>query len=245
MSEHLDGLQVRSLGPLDILLTPYYRADIAAGRTTSAEFKRDLAHFWWQWGSIDNYWGQPVALGGTKADGTSEFNEVSDLILDVHDELALPTPKMIVKISTNTPDCVLNRMLNMARRHRSITFNGEQALYRILKSWRNCTDEECRTCDLNGCYEFYVHGAQNITQSSHISFLQPIADILSRANAGGFNAKSWNEFYSEYIAELKKNTFECMELTDQWEKYLGEINPGNVYSLATESALKKPKGCFL
>ena len=33
-SEHLDGIQCRSLSELDVFLTPYYDADSAAGRTT-------------------------------------------------------------------------------------------------------------------------------------------------------------------------------------------------------------------
>ena len=246
LSEHLDGLQVRSLGAIDQLLTPFYRADLAAGRITPHEFKVLLAHFWWQWGSIDNYWGQPVALGGTKADGASAYNEVSDLVLDVHDELALPTPKMIVKVAKNTPDRVLDRMLDLARRHRSITFNSEETMTRILKNWRGCTDEECRTCDLNGCYEFYVHGAQNITQSSHISFLQPVHDLLVRqARPGARPAPAtFDGFKAAYLAELKRNTMECCDLTDAWERYLGEINPANVYSLAVESAVARGKDAF-
>ena len=55
MGELFDFYQVRTLGNLDRLLTPYYRADLAAGRTTEAEFRDQLVHFWWQWGSIDNY----------------------------------------------------------------------------------------------------------------------------------------------------------------------------------------------
>ena len=244
LSEHIDNLQVRSLGAMDILYAPLYRADLAAGRTTPESFKRDLAYFWWQWGSVDNYWGQPVALGGTKADGTTEYNEVSDLILDVHDELALPTPKMLVKIATNTPERVFDRMLAMATRNRSITFDGEEGLARSLKGWRGCTDEDCRTCDLNGCYEFYVHGKQNITQSSHISFLQPVADILARAKDGTFVAADYEAFFAGYLAELERNTRECCDLTDAWERYLGELNPGNVYSLAVESAVRDGKDAF-
>ena len=244
LSEHVDNLQVRSLGALDILYTPLYRADLKAGRTTPEAFRRDLAHFWWQWGSVDNYWGQPVALGGTKADGTTEYNEVSDLILDVHDALGLPTPKMIVKIAPNTPDRYLDRMLGMAARNRSITFDGEEGIARSLKGWRGCTDEECRTADLNGCYEFYVHGSQNITQSSHISFLQPVADILARAKDGTFAAADYETFFAGYLAELKRNTLECCELTDAWERYLGDINPGNVYSLTVESAVRDGKDAF-
>ena len=244
LSEHVDSLQVRSLGALDILYTPFYRADLAVGRTTPEAFKRDLAHFWWQWGSIDNYWGQPVALGGTKADGTTEYNEVSDLILDVHDELALPTPKMLVKIAANTPDRVFDRMLDMAARNRSITFDGEEGIARSLKSWRGCTDEECRTADLNGCYEFYVHGVQNVTQSSHISFLQPVADLLAKAKDGAFAAVDYDAFFRAYLVELKRNTCECCDLTDAWERYLGDINPSNVYSLTVESAIRDGKDAF-
>ena len=39
-SEHLDGIQCRSLTELDVFVTPYYDADIAAGRTTEAEIGR-------------------------------------------------------------------------------------------------------------------------------------------------------------------------------------------------------------
>ena len=132
-SEHLDGIQCRSLTELDVFLTPYYDADIAAGRTTEAEFREQLKHFLWQWGSIANYWNQPVGLGGTKADGTTEFNHVSKIILDVMDECALTTPKFLVKVAPNTPDWAWDKMLDMARRHRSISFIGEEPTSKVLK----------------------------------------------------------------------------------------------------------------
>ena len=113
-SEHLDGIQCRSLTELDVFLTPYYDADITAGRTTEAEFREQLKHFLWQWGSIANYWNQPVGLGGTRKDGTSEFNHVSKIILEVMDECNLATPKFLVKIAPNTPDWAMDKMLDMA-----------------------------------------------------------------------------------------------------------------------------------
>ena len=235
--ERLDRMMVRSMGNVDRLLTPYYRADLASGRTTRAEFKEQLAHYWWQWGSLDNYMGQPIWVGGTKADGSTEYNEVSDIVFEVHDELNLPSPKMIAKVAANTPDRYLDRLLDMARRHRSLVLVSEEAIKAILKGWRHCNDEECRTAEMNGCYEFYVRGAQNITQSSHISFLQPVADVLARASRGEFDAGSFEEFYHAYREELLSNTRECVRLTDCWERYLDDINPGNINSLTVDTSV--------
>jgi len=244
VSEYLDMLQVRSCGNLDRLLTPFYRADIAAGRTTDARFREHLRHYWWQFGSIDNYWCQPVWIGGTKKDGTSEFNEVSDIVLDVHDELALPTPKMIVKISKTTPQRVFDRMLDMSRRHRSLVFVSEETMAKILKGWRHCTDEECRTCEMNGCYEFYVRGRQNVTQSSHVSYVYPIAALLADATKGNFTAGSFDDFLCAYTTRLTNTVEECMALTDRWERLLPEINPASVYSLTVPSSLKSGRDAF-
>ena len=242
--EHLDAMQVRSLGTLDRLLTPFYRADLAAGRLDEAGFRELLRHFWWQWGSIDNYWGQPVALGGTKRDGTTEFNEVSKIILEVHDELNLPTPKMIVKVAASTPPEMLARILSVARGNRPVVLVGEESIAKALKGWRHCTDEECRTVEMNGCYEFYTRGTQNITQSSHISFIQPVSDVLAQAARGEVQAKTFADFKALYLAELLRNVRECLELTDAWERYLNDINPSNVYSLSVPSSIESGKDAF-
>ena len=182
-SEHLDGIQCRSLTELDVFLTPYYDADIAAGRTTEAEFREQLKHFLWQWGSVSNYWNQPVGLGGTKPDGTSEFNHVSKIILDVMDECALTTPKFLVKVAPNTPDWAMDKMLDMARRHRSIAFIGEEPTARALKKWVHASDDDCRTMVVRGCYEFGLRDSCNGSGVGHINFLKIVEKMLSEAAA--------------------------------------------------------------
>ena len=99
MSEHMEAIQCRSLSIIDKTLWPYYQADLAAGRTTEAEFREQFAHFLWQWGSIDNYWGQPITMGGTKADGTTEYNEVSKILLDIliHLEMQVVFPQLFLQ----------------------------------------------------------------------------------------------------------------------------------------------------
>ena len=254
-SEHLDGIQCRSLTELDVFLTPYYDADIAAGRTTEAEFREQLKHFLWQWGSVANYWNQPVGLGGTRKDGTSEFNHVSKIILDVMDECALTTPKFLVKIAPNTPDWAFDKMLDMARRHRSIAFIGEEPAARALKRWRDISDEDCRTMVVIGCYEFGLRDSVNGTGVGHVNFLKPVEKMLKEVGVQSSSSRMENsapqlqletfaDFKAEYLKRLAETTTRCREIAFEFEKVLPEVNPANLMTLSTEHALKTRKDGF-
>ena len=246
-SEHLDGIQCRSLTELDVFLTPFYDADVAAGRTTEAEFREQLKHFLWQWGSISNYWNQPVGLGGTRKDGTSEFNHVSEIILDVVDECALTTPKFLVKVAPNTPDWAWRKMLDMARRHRSLSFTGEAPMANALKKWMGADDEACRTAVMTGCYEFQLHDGANGTGVGHVNFLKPIEKMLSEAATGAPQTPHYPDFSSfkaEYLRRLADVTDRCRRVAFEFEKVLPEVNPANLMTLSTEHALKTRRDGF-
>ena len=260
-SEHLDGIQCRSLSELDVFLTPYYDADIAAGRTTEAEFREQLKHFLWQWGSVNNYWNQPAGFGGTKKDGTSAFNHVSKIILDVMDECALTTPKFLVKVAPNTPDWAWNKMLDMSRRHRSIAFIGEEPAARALKKWCGASDEDCRTMVLRGCYEFDLADSCNRTGCGYLNFLKPVEKMLADAGGNGRDARcpsatgetpvvpvawarSFDAFKAEYLRRLAETTDRCRKVAFEFEKALPEVNPALLMTLSTEHALKTRRDGF-
>ena len=241
-SEHLDGIQCRSLSELDVFLTPYYDADIAAGRTTEAEFREQLKHFLWQWGSVNNYWNQPAGFGGTKKDGTSAFNHVSKIILDVTDECALTTPKFLVKVAPNTPDWAWKKMLDMSRRHRSIAFIGEEPAARALKKWCGASDEDCRTMVLRGCYEFDLADSCNRTGCGYLNFLKPVEKMLAEVGNGEWG--TFDSFKAEYLRRLAETTDRCRKVAFEFEKALPEVNPALLMTLSTEHALKTRKDGF-
>ena len=257
-SEHLDGVQCRSLTELDVFLTPYYDADIAEGRTTEAEFREQLKHFLWQWGSIANYWNQPVGFGGTKPDGTSEYNHVSKIILDVMDECALTTPKVLAKVTEWTPDWAWDKMLDMARRHRSIAFIGEEPAARAMKKWCGASDEDCRTMVLRGCYEFDLADSCNRTGCGYMNILKPIEKMLAECKIENekckvgdtpgtfqpFNFSTFQLFKSEYLRRLAETTDRCRRIAFEFEKVLADVNPANLMTLATEHALKTRRDGF-
>ena len=266
-SEHLDGIQCRSLTELDAFLAPYYEADIAAGRTTEAEFREQLRHFLWQWGSAANYYAQPIGFGGTRNDGTSEFGEVSRIILDIADELNLTSPKFIVKVADNTPDWAWRKLLDMARRRRSVAFLGEESAAKALKRWKGASDEDCRTMAVRGCYEFGLCDSLNTTDAANLNLLMPVVRML-QGNAecrmqnaecpwsAGFqpaeverqlDQSTWPDFESflaEYLKRVAEVTVRSRELVSELEKVLADVNPANLMTLATEHALRTRKDGF-
>ena len=243
MSEHFEGIQVRTLGNLDRLLAPYYRADLAAGRTTEPEFRSQLRHFWWQWGSLDNYYGQPVYFGGTKADGTTEYNEVSKILLDVHDELALPTPKLHLKVGKSTPEWVWRKAVDMARRMRPISFIGEESHARVIRSM-GYTDEQARTFMVWGCYEWAIQGSANDTFGAAVNLPRTLQTVLARAAKGEpapADFKTFEQRYLAFVAEVAADA--CAYVTEN-ERDLAAINPSLLFSLSSSHAVAVGKDAY-
>lgn len=243
--EHLDGFQCRSLTELDVFLTPYYERDIAAGCTTETEFREQLKHFIWQWGSIANYWNHPIGLGGTKRDGSSEYNGVSKIILDVMDECALPSPKFLVKVNDNTPDWAWNKMLDLARRRRSIAFLGEESMAKGMRIMcPTVTDDDCRELVMWGCYEYALRDGANTTLPFCPSLLKPVEEILALAASGAVNALSFDEFLSAYFSRLGETLAEGLNICTEIERHLADINPSCVMTVATEHAICNRRDAF-
>ena len=245
-SEHLDGIQCRSLTELDVFLAPYYEADLAAGRTTEAAFREQLRHFFWQWGSVANYYAQPIGFGGTKKDGTSAFGEVSRIILEIIDELNLTSPKLIVKVADNTPDWAWRKLLDMARRRRSVAFLGEASAARAMKRWKDVDDEDCRTLAVRGCYEFGLCDSLNTTDALNLNLPMPVAEMLEEARRGepGANWPTFGAFEAEYLRRLAARTARGREIVFELEKVLADVNPANCMTLATDHALRTRRDAF-
>ena len=243
MSENFEGIQVRTLGNLDRLLTPYYRADLWAGRTTEAEFRSQLRHFWWQWGSVDNYYGQPVYFGGTTADGRTEYSEVSKILLDIHDELALPTPKLHLKVGPSTPEWVWRRTIDMARRMRPISFVGEEPHARVIRSM-GYTEEQARTFMVWGCYEWAIRDSANDTFGAAVNLPRTIQTVLSRAAKGEPAPADFATFERDYLAFAAVVAADACAYVTENERDLSAINPSLLFSLAASHAVEVGRDAY-
>ena len=243
VSEYFDRFQVRAFGSIDDLWWPYYKADLALGRTTEEEFREDFRHFIWQFGSIDNYWGHPICLGGTKKDGSTAYNPLSLILLDVVDREGLPTPKLQLKMAKNTPDAIWRKALEMERRHRSMVLMGEEGMARSMAKL-GLSEDECRRLVVWGCFE-WLPPEGNCTSSCKVNLVKPIERMLKDVVEGRLEAfATFDEFKSEYFNRLMKQTDLARKTMLYLERDLAAINPSLVLTLGVGSSLEKGEDAF-
>ena len=248
LSEHIEGLQVRSLSNFDRLCGPYFEADLAHG-VSEEELRTDLAYFFLQFTAIDNYWNQPVYLGGTKANGETEINHFSYVFLDVYDKMGIYNPKIQIKLAKNTPEAFVLKALDMIRRgHNSIVFVTEEVITAALMR-RGLTAEQARTCDIKGCYEYSPQSAMG-TGMNYVNMMKPLEYTLYGGRDGvtgklnGLQTPTDFDSFDDFYAAYKKQLFHLVDIiietVNGFENYLAFINPqsmlGGTYPTCLEKA---------
>lgn len=252
ISECFDSYQVRSLGNgLDNTLYGFYKNDLKSGAYTKEEIKELFRYFLFQWSAIGNYWGQPFYMGGTNADGSTKYNELSYDILDVYDELGIYNPKIQVKINENTPDRLLFKVFDMIRRGKScFALCCEPGMIKAVMGY-GATYEEALNMDIRGCHETGVRANEVSTGTGYVNALKSVEYVFSN----GFDSrigkqlglktgelkdlKTFEDFYSAVLKQWENLIEMTIDVSKQYEKYLSFINPSNMYSATIEGALKK------
>lgn len=252
VSECFDSYQVRSLGNgLDNTLYGFYKNDLKSGAYTKEEIKELFRYFFFQWSAIGNYWGQPFYMGGTNADGSTKYNELSYDILDVYDELGIYNPKIQVKINENTPDRLLFKVFDMIRRGKScFALCCEPGMMKAVMGY-GATYEEALNMDIRGCYETGVRANEVSSATGYVNALKSVEYVFSN----GFDSrtdkqlglktgelkdlKTFDDFYSAVLKQWENLIEMTIYVSLQYEKYFSFINPSNMYSATIEGALKK------
>lgn len=257
VSECFDGYQVRSLGNgLDGSLYPFYENDLKNGTFTRDEIKELIGYFLMQWSAIGNFWGQPFYMGGTDTNGGTKYNDLSADILDVYDRLGIYNPKIQIKVNENTPDKILFKVFDMIRRgHSSFVFCCEPGMVRAVMSY-GASYEEALNMDIRGCYETGVRADEVSTAAGYVNALKPIEYVFSNgfdkrlAKQFGLKTgelgelKTFDIFYNAVLRQWENLIEMTVGVSDSYEKYLGTINPSNMYSATVERSLERGRDAY-
>lgn len=244
--EHIECMQARSLGNFDRIFAPFYFSDLKNGKNEE-ELRTELAYYLLQFQSINNYWGQPAYLGGTKKDGTSVINEFSYIFLDVYDKMGIYNPKLQLKISDETPKEIVLKALDMIRRGKnSIVFVCDKAVRAAFEK-TGVDPDDAREYDITGCYAAYIRDAIPLCLT-YINIMKPLEYTIS----GGYDAvtgklagletptyfDSYESFYNCYTLQLKECLESIMEIEGSMTEYNAYINPQPFLSAVTLSSVK-------
>lgn len=251
ISEHIDGMQARSLCNFDRVLYPYYKRDLEKG-VTKQEIRTDLAYFLMQFTAIGNYWGQPVYLGGCNADESTVINELSYIFLDVYDQLKLLNPKIQIKVADSTPKDFLLKALDMIRRGgNSVVFVSDATIRKALMQ-SGATSEQARLCDVKGCYEYATQGEMH-TGMNYINLVKPLEYTLHRGCDGitgefaGLETPdvadiaTFDDFFDIYKQQLLYLVKNVMRVVNIYEGYLSHINPTPLLSATYPTCLERAR----
>ena len=255
--QYIDSFSIRSFGNLDQMLYPYYKQDLESGAFTKELLGEFYAGFFMQMMAARYIAAaQPFYLGGTNPDGSSGINELSYLILDVYDRLDILDPKIQVKINRNTPPPFVNKLLEMIRGgHNSIVFVGEPGMTKAMLRY-GYTEEEARTCDITGCYEYSPQGKSIATCNGLIN-LPKMVDLALHDGYDPFNreqsgihtgeAETFRSFEDFYRAVLDQAFFalnRCHAIISAYEGHANEIYPTPIFSATMLSSLEKAFDAF-
>ena len=251
LSEHIEGLQVRSLSNFDRLFYRFYLHDIQNG-ITQEEIRTDLAYFFLEFTAIGNYWNQPVFLGGCKEDESTEINELSYIFLDVYDKMKIYNPKIQIKIADSTPKDFILKALDMIRRgNNCIVFVSDSTVRKALMNIGVSADD-ARLCNIKGCYEYSQQGSMGCGMN-YFNLLKPMeyalhegcdgvsGEFALRKSPAAESYASFEEFYDEYKNQLRTVIDAAIEIVNTYEDYLAYINPQSMLSATYPSCLEKAK----
>lgn len=249
ISEHIEGLQVRSLSNFDRVFYPCYINDLKNGVSLD-EIKTDLAYFLLQFQAIGNYWGQPAFLGGCKEDESTEINELSYVFLDVFDMYDIYNVKIQIKVADSTPKEFLLKALDMIRRgNNSIVFVSDATIRKALEN-TGVSKDEARLCDVKGCYEYSVRGSANLGMN-YLNLMKPLEYALHEGCdgiSGTFALRksppldeydTFDKLYEEYKNQVRCIVDATMDIANVIDDYLAYMNPQSMLSATMPSCLEK------
>lgn len=249
------------IGRLDWLLGDYLKRDLQDGTLTLDEARELLAGFFikgCEWiqsdtpvGTGDAQHYQNIILAGIDENGNEVTNELTFLVLDVVEELAISDFPITVRLNTKTPDTLKEKIAQVMRHGGGIVAVYNEDL--ILRSLAHLgyDEREARTFANDGCWEVQIPGK---TDFIYMPFdaLQVFnrAVGLSTDEIPPFESieEVYAAFYRELQAEVRTSYAEHVENAftncDGGCRAQGYVRPASVVSLFEDGCIDNARGYY-
>ncbi len=218
----LDGAGMHAEGPIDRLLYPFYKRDLAEGRITPAEaqfliscflFKTDAhAKYDENRQAFDN--GVTVMIGGCDPDGNPVYNEITDMVLHTYTENKLIHPKLNARAGAYSPRAYLDKLSALIRLgHNNLVIENDDYIVPMFQRM-GLSPEDARSYVGVGCEEVICRNMLHSRAFLYLNMAQVLLDTLQGAGKlsedqrqvyahGSFAISTFDELYHSFLANLR------------------------------------------
>jgi len=188
----LNGWDSFNPGHLDQHLLPFYKRGLAEGTLTPESARELLECFFIK---FNNHPAPPkvgvtaaesgtytdfanINIGGLLADGTNGANEVSDMLLDIVDEMHLLQPSTNIQLSRKSPDAFFKHALRVVSRGYGFPsiFNADTVVQEQLRQGKTLEDARAGGC--SGCVEVGAFGKEAYILTGYFNLVKVLELVL-------------------------------------------------------------------
>jgi formate C-acetyltransferase len=266
----LNGWDAMSPGHLDQHLAPFYQKDIAEGKLTREKAKELLSCLWIK---VNNTPAPPkvgvtaaesgtyndftnINLAGLRRDGSDGSNEITNIILEIADELRLLQPQANIQLSSKTPDSVLRTAAKVIRNGMGYPslFNADLVIQEQLRVGK--TLEDAREGGNSGCIEtgafgkeaYILHGYLNTPKVLELALNNGVDTLTGKKiglETGGLDTLvSYDALYAAFEKQLDYVVSTKIEVDNYLKKRYADLTPATFLSVVINDCIKNGRDYY-
>lgn len=220
--------RLNGLGRLDTILISYYKNDIEKGIITEKEAIKLIKEFLIVLHRYYNFksnllmgdTGQIIELGGKDKNENYQYNELTYIFIDLIEQLKLPDPKILLRVSRNTPRELMEKSLRCINTGIGcpLLANDDVVIPKLIEF--GYEEDDAYNYGTSACWEPYIMGkALDQNNIKSIVFIKPFEDLLEKEELCKIEnrdelIKIYKKYLTEYIDNFIQETVEIKWETD-------------------------------
>lgn len=203
-----NGHQQNGIGRLDILLAPYYKADIEKGILNRQNAKELLANMVGVLGkdmlqksaALPGDTGQIIILGGIDSEQQLVENNITRILLEIFKEKPVPDPKLLVKVNDRTGADIWQKSIDsILTGCGSPLLMNEDLIIDGMKAF-GYDDKDTWNFGTSACWEPLIIG-KSFDQNNRIKNIPIVESVISALEKKEYS--SYGDFESSVMEELR------------------------------------------
>ncbi len=259
VTDSFEGVGMSVLGHIDRLLGPLYEADLKSGAITRREAE-ELLSLWLpiediKCGAENDSWADiscTVELGGCDSSGNQVFNQVTEMVVELHQRMNLINPKLNCRVSADSPEEYLRLISSsVLTGHNVFAFiNDGVIIPALVDAGKSISD--ARMYVNGGCQETITEGCEHSAGVMFYFSLPRVLDLsLNPTNLEGYperlvealpdlieEARDFEDFYSQYLSNVKRLLAYSTEVRRTYGRLWQHSHPSPIFSSTLKGCIE-------